>query len=113
MIEDLLDATRLQAGQMSFKPSEINLANLASEAVRRFAAQLPSHEIEVNFPPDLPLVIADAARIHQVLDNLISNAIKYSPKGKIVVSGKRDGEQLVVCVSDSGKDRSARPPARF
>jgi signal transduction histidine kinase len=103
MIEDLLDATRLQAGQMSFKPSEINLANLASEAVRRFAAHLPSHEIEVNFPPDLPLVIADAARIRQVLDNLISNAIKYSPKGKIVVSGKRDGEQLVVCVSDSGK----------
>ena len=69
----------------------------------RFRTQTSRHTIVVDFPPNFPVVLADEERLAQVLSNLISNSIKYSPDGgEIRISGQVRPEQVIVCVSDQG-----------
>ena len=103
LIENLLDATRLQAGALSINQSDVALDHLASRIAERFQTQTSSHKIVLDFPPGFPVILADEERISQVLSNLFSNAIKYSPDGgEIQVSGRVKVEQVVICVSDQG-----------
>jgi PAS domain S-box-containing protein len=102
LIENLLDATRLQAGGVSLKKSEIFLPGISSRLAKKFQTQTNDHEIVVDFPDKFPTCLADEARIEQVIINLISNSIKYADKGKICISGEIHKGMLVVCVSDEG-----------
>lgn len=102
LVENLLEASRLQAGGVALEKNEVDLPALARRLVERFATQSDRHTFEVHFPEGFPLVWADERRLEQVLSNLLSNAIKYAPGGKVVVSGQVRGEQVVVCVSDEG-----------
>lgn len=102
MIEDLLDASRLQAGGLSLTPNDLSLPVLARRLAERFQSQTKTHTISVEFPADFPVITADETRIGQVLSNLISNSIKYSRGGKISISGEIHPEQVVVTVSDEG-----------
>lgn len=103
LIDNLLDASRIQAGMFKLELSEVDLALLARKAVDGFRVQTAAHQFELGFPPDLPLVLADEARIRQVLDNLLSNAIKYSPHGGLIrVGGWQDGPDVTVYVADQG-----------
>jgi PAS domain S-box-containing protein len=103
LIENLLDATRLQAGALAINQSDLALNHLAERIAERFRTQSSIHNIIVDFPPDFPVLLADEDRISQVLSNLISNAIKYSPQGgEIRISGQVHSKQVVVCVSDEG-----------
>ena len=59
--------------------------------------------IVLDFPADLPLVLADQERIRQVFNNLLSNAIKYAPQGgEVRIGGWRDGDHVMVYVADQG-----------
>ncbi len=102
MIENLLDATRLQAGGMPLKRADVSLPEIARRLAERFATQSEKHTLAVDFPPDFPVILADEERLSQVLSNLISNAIKYSPEGEIRIAGQVRPEQVIVCVSDQG-----------
>ena len=103
LIENLLDATRLQAGALAINKSDVALNILTERISERLRTQTGTHTISVEFPADFPIVLADEERISQVLSNLLSNAIKYSPAGgEIRVSGQIKPEQVVVCVSDQG-----------
>jgi PAS domain S-box-containing protein len=102
MIEDLLDASRLQAGGMSLDKSDISLPSLAERLAERFRTQSQKHTIVVDFPKNFPVILADEDRITQVISNLVSNAIKYTPAGEIRISGQVRPEQLIICVSDQG-----------
>ena len=102
MVEDLLDATRLQAGGLTLKKAELSLPQLARFLADRYTAQTDQHSFAVDFPPDFPTVQADEERIRQVLTNLLNNAMKYSPSGEIRISGKSRPKDVVVCVSDHG-----------
>ncbi|MCP4138808.1 MAG: PAS domain-containing protein [Chloroflexi bacterium] len=102
MIDDLLDASRLQAGGLSLSHTDLSIQNLATQLADRFASQAGSRQISTNFPEIFPVISADETRIRQVLTNLISNAIKYAPKGEIRISGKARPEQVIICVSDEG-----------
>lgn len=103
LIENLLDATRLQAGTLSLNRSEVALASMAERLADRFRTQTDSHAIVVDFPDNFPVILADEDRLEQVFYNLLSNAIKYSPEGgEIRISGQIRPEQVVVCVSDQG-----------
>ena len=102
LIEDLLDASRLQAGGMQLKRSDIAFHQLANRLAERFNVQTEDHEIIVDIPEDLPVVMADETRIEQVLSNLISNAIKYAPDGKIRISGREQPDEVIICVEDEG-----------
>lgn len=104
LIDNLLEVSKLQAGMFRLELSEdANLAKIAEDTVRRFASQTGKHYFRLDFPPDFPVVFGDVRRLKQVMQNLISNAIKYSPDGgEIVVSGKVYPEHVTVSVSDSG-----------
>ena len=102
LIENLLDASRLQAGGMDLKRADIGLRQLASRLAERFQIQTDKHKIVVDIPKDFPIVMADENRIEQVIANLISNAIKYAPNGEIHITGQALPEQLIICVTDEG-----------
>jgi signal transduction histidine kinase len=103
LIDNLLDASRIQAGVFKLERGEMDLPRLASKVVDRFSLQTIHHRFELGFPADLPLVWADEARIRQVLDNLVSNAIKYSPQGGLIRIGAwQDGPEVIAYVADQG-----------
>jgi len=102
MIEDLLDASRLQAGGLKPNLADISLPNLAERLAERFRTQTGRHTILADFPKKFPIILADEKRIEQVLANLLSNAIKYAPSGEIRISGQVRPEQVIVTVSDEG-----------
>lgn len=102
MIENLLDASRLQAGGISIQRSEVDLPQLAKRIAQRMQTQTTRHTIEVQFPEYFPEVQADENRLEQVLTNLIGNAIKYSPQGKVTISGEVRADVVVVGVADEG-----------
>jgi len=103
LIENLLDASRLQAGALAINRSDIALDALVERIAERFRTQTDRHTIHVDFPKNFPVVMADEDRISQVITNLLSNAIKYSPDGgEIRISGQVHPQYLVICVSDKG-----------
>jgi K+-sensing histidine kinase KdpD len=102
LIENMLDASRLQAGGLSIKRSDINLPAIAARLAKKFQTQTTAHQIVVDFPPNFPVVLADETRVEQVISNLISNSMKYAPDGKITVSGQVRPDSVIICVSDEG-----------
>jgi signal transduction histidine kinase len=108
MIDDLLDASRLQAGGLSLNQSDVALPNLAARVIERFASQAPSHHLSADFPSNFPVIIGDETRIEQVLANLVSNALKYAPEGEIKIIGTQQPDHVIICVSDEGKGIDAK-----
>lgn len=112
LIENLLDASRLQSGMLPIKRSDVSLVDLANRLARRMQTQSQQHKIVVDFPADFPVVLGDETRLEQVLTNLISNAMKYAPSGDIRVQGQIkagvDGANAIVCVSDEGPGIAAQ-----
>lgn len=103
LIENLLDASRLQAGVLSINLCDVALDHLATRIVDRFRTQTSNHQFIIDFPDDFPPIMADEDRIAQVFSNLISNAIKYSPSGgKIIISGSTHPDHVIICVRDQG-----------
>jgi signal transduction histidine kinase len=103
LIDNLLDASRLQAGAMPLEVDQVALDALAVRVATRFRTQSDVHEIVTEFPADFPTVKGDAGRLEQVLNNLLSNAIKYSPEGgRIEIGGRALPDEVIVTVSDQG-----------
>jgi signal transduction histidine kinase len=108
MIDDLLDASRLQAGGLSMKRADVALPALAARVAERLGSQSSRHTIVADFPSSFPIIVGDETRLDQVLSNLVSNALKYAPKGEIRVSGSSAPGQVTICVSDHGPGIDAR-----
>ena len=103
LIDNLLDASKLQAGGLKLNRSSVSIDAVAARQVELFRTQTTAHTLIAEFPSPFPHVEADPARIEQLLNNLISNAIKYSPEGGAIrVSGKTMPEEIEVSVSDQG-----------
>ena len=103
LIDNLLDASRLQAGALPLEMDQVALDALAERVAGRFRTQTQVHEIVVRFPPDLPVAEGDPGRLEQVLNNLVSNAIKYSPEGgTIEITGRASPTDVIVTVADQG-----------
>lgn len=103
LIDDLLDASRLQAGGLALNQGEVDLAALAMRLVDRFRTQSAAHKFESELPRDFPVVFGDEARLTQVMSNLISNAVKYSPEGGTIrVRGQAKPDAVTICVIDEG-----------
>jgi PAS domain S-box-containing protein len=103
-IAGLLEVSRLQADGMRLELTDWALPPLAEQVTERFAAQTDDRfSFELRFPEDLPAVHADYERTRTVLENLISNAVKYSPDGGTIrITGRADGDDAIVSVSDQG-----------
>lgn len=104
LIDNLLEVSRLQAGTFNLEISEeVLLPKLAASTARRFETQTDQHGLDVDFDPDFPIIFGDERRLTQVLTNLVSNAIKYSPDGgRIEIRGEVHPEHVTVSVRDEG-----------
>ncbi|PYQ54706.1 MAG: PAS domain-containing sensor histidine kinase [Acidobacteria bacterium] len=106
MVDDLLDLSRIEGGVLDVRPQATEVAPLVDHAVEaeRAAAAEAKVDLRTEVPPGLPAVAADRERIHLVLVNLISNAIRHTPAGGSVrVAAAEDGGGRVkVRVSDTG-----------
>lgn len=103
LIDNLLDASRLQAGGLKLNLSDVAIDAIATRLLELFRTQTTRHQLVADFPPSFPIIHADSARIEQLLSNLISNAIKYSPNGGTIrVSGRALPDTVEIRVSDEG-----------
>ncbi len=103
LIDDLLEASRLQSGTPTLNLSEVNLENMVHRRVERIQTQTTKHIFSISFPKNFPIIIADGDRLTQVISNLLSNAVKYSPNGgKISINGQMHSDEVIICVSDEG-----------
>jgi signal transduction histidine kinase len=83
IINDVLDITKIETGSIDLEMRPIHLAETLSGVMSEVKTMLEArqHVLTMNIPPGLPLVRADATRLHQILYNMVSNAIKYTPVG--------------------------------
>jgi signal transduction histidine kinase len=104
LIDNLLEASRLQAGNFKLEMRDhLLLSELADQAARKFSGQASKHHFIVSFPDGFPLIAGDERRLIQVFNNLISNAIKYSPDGgAIEIKGTVFPQHVTVSVRDEG-----------
>jgi signal transduction histidine kinase/CheY-like chemotaxis protein len=103
MVDDLLDLNRITKGKVSLSREPLDLAHIVDKAVEelRAAGRLQKHRIRLALSP--AWARADAARIEQIVTNLIGNAVKYTPEGgEIVIGVRRARDSVVLSVRDSG-----------
>ncbi|HEV8630730.1 MAG TPA: ATP-binding protein [Thermoanaerobaculia bacterium] len=104
MINELLSYARFESGGVQLERRPLDLAALARQVVdSTFAARGPDLNLHLDVTENLPAVEADGQRISQVLDNLLTNAVKFTPAGgRIDVRLWRDGDEVVAEVADTG-----------
>ena len=105
LTEDLLDVTRLQAGQLALHPEPTDLVALTRRVVARLQVTTERHPITIHAEQEYLVAEVDPRRIEQVLGNLITNAIKYSPEGGCIDLTLREDQQthtVELCVADQG-----------
>lgn len=106
LLEDLLDVSQIESGRLNLVLAPNDLAMLVRNNVElnRVLAGAKDIAIELEMPAELPPVDMDATKIEQVLNNLISNAVKYSHAGTTVrVALEADGDEVRVSVRDQGQ----------
>lgn len=103
LIDNLLDMSQTEAGALRMDREAVQLRNLIREAQERVARHSDTHWFVLDLPAQLPRVWADPRRVRQVLNNLLENAIKYSPSGgQITITCEVEGDFVVVSVADQG-----------
>jgi signal transduction histidine kinase len=105
LIEELLDASRLITGKilLNLGPTEIEPALKAAIDTVRPKATAKNIEIDTDFQADVSSITSDASRLQQMVWNLLTNAVKFTPiNGRITVSTKRVKDRLQIVVSDTG-----------
>lgn len=104
-INQILDAAKIEAGRFSVNKVETDLGEIIKNSIDEFLPQAIKSQIAISADifPTLPKVEVDPIRISQVLSNLLSNSLKFTPaNGKITIAAKPDGKFLRISVSDTG-----------
>ncbi len=103
LVDDLLDTSRLESGRLNLNLEPIDLGPWLVRTATAFHESSLTHDLKLDVPESLPRVRADAARIGQVMNNLLSNATRYAPARTMihVSAGCEDG-QVVIRVRDEG-----------
>ncbi len=117
LTSDLLDVSKINAGRLDYKMSEFDFNEVLEEAIASYQSTISSHTIELIEKVHVKIE-GDYQRLEQVINNMISNAVKYSPKAdKVLVRSSLINDQLVVSVQDFGigipQDRINRLFERF
>jgi signal transduction histidine kinase/ActR/RegA family two-component response regulator len=105
LINDLLDVSQLEAGRVEIQPRPTDMQQVIEQvaAVVRVTGQSKQIRITNELPSDLPAVVADPSRLHQILVNLLGNAVKFTPTGGSVrVYGGTHKDQVWIAVEDTG-----------
>ena len=121
LVGNLLYASRIQSGGLQMDIAPLDLSSLIESVVRRLQSkyvvaplvgargELGDVSVTLDLPPYLPTVMADRDRIEEVLQNLLDNAVKYSPRQRnFAVACRATGDEVIVSVSDVGMGISLR-----
>jgi signal transduction histidine kinase/CheY-like chemotaxis protein len=106
LIEDLLDVSRILRGKLSLNMAPVNLVSTIKAALEtvRLAAEAKSIHIQTIFDPTVGQVLGDSARLQQVIWNLLTNAVKFTPDGgRVEIQLQGIGSQAQIQVRDTGK----------
>jgi PAS domain S-box-containing protein len=106
LIEDLLDVSRILSGKLSLNVASVNLVATILGAIEtvRLAAEAKSIKVEASLAPDIGLVAGDSTRLQQVIWNLLSNGVKFTPPGgQISIRLERFNSYAHITVSDTGR----------
>jgi PAS domain S-box-containing protein len=110
IINDILDFSKIEAGKMTINPTLVNIRNFASNTGKLFQALAKQKEIRflINIDDSIPEnVLLDSIRLNQVVSNLVSNAVKFTPQGEVLLNFKNEGItgeriNLLIEVRDTG-----------
>ncbi len=103
VVDNLLEFSRWQANRLMLSTQPLDVASVINRVIRQFGRKQSSREMVADISSDLPVVNADLVRIERVLENLIGNAIKYSPEGaQVRITARTGPECLVIGVHDRG-----------
>ena len=104
LISDVLDVTQIETGSLSITPEPTDVVSLVDEARNTFLSGGGRSTIEIDLPPDLPWIMADRHRIVQVLNNLLSNAARYSEASAAIrLTAVREDFYVGISVADEGR----------
>jgi len=102
LIEDLLDLTRLERGQLALELQAVEVEALVEDVLRQLVVPLEAHVVELDVQPGL-VAIVDPGATTRVVSNLLTNAAKFSPPGTtIAIRGHREHDKVVLSVRDEG-----------
>jgi signal transduction histidine kinase len=104
LINGLLDLAKIEAGKMELNVEEVNITEVADEALELVRPRAGEKGLQVvsRIPPDLPTVWADRARVRQVLANMLANAVKFTERGSVSITAGAAEGWLTVSVVDTG-----------
>ena len=104
LVSDLLDISRIEAGQIKMQAHPTSIKELFTRVQTNFEPQMKAAKLSLllKIPEKIPLIMADPHRLMQVLENLISNSIKYTTQGSITLSAQDKGDFILVSVKDTG-----------
>jgi signal transduction histidine kinase len=113
LINGLLDLSKIEAGRMEINVEEIDVRPIVEDVVSLVRPQSDSKDLDVraDIPTELPSILADRARFRQVLVNLVSNAVKFTDSGSVIVSATSGEGWVTLSVSDTGIGISAEAQA--
>ncbi len=104
LIDDLLDLSRMEAGQMPLVQEPVDLAVIIEQVRQDIAPQVGAKglDLHIDIPPALPPVSGGPTRVRQILLNLAANAVKFTEVGSIQITARQAGEEIQIVVSDTG-----------
>ena len=104
LINGLLDLSKIEAGRMEINVEELDVRPIIEDVMSLIQPQSDAKELQVQamVPTELPTVLADRARFRQVLVNLVSNAVKFTDVGTVVISASTGDGWVTLSVSDTG-----------
>jgi signal transduction histidine kinase/CheY-like chemotaxis protein len=104
LINDILDLSKIEAGKMEIVANPFNI-RLTIETVMEMMAPLAEEKgiaLSATIPDPFPRIESDESRVHQILQNLIGNAVKFTEKGGVTVSARSDGPTIYIEIKDTG-----------
>ncbi|MFH0724803.1 MAG: ATP-binding protein [Pseudomonadota bacterium] len=104
LINDILDLSKIEAGKMEIVPKSFN-AGMTIETILEMMAPLAAEKgilLTATIPEHFPRIESDESRVHQILQNLIGNAVKFTEKGSVTVSARSDAANIHIEITDTG-----------
>ncbi|MCB0776723.1 MAG: response regulator [Chitinophagaceae bacterium] len=104
LINDVLDLAKIEAGKMEWNMEPLSISEVAERAIAATSALFLNDKItlEKNIQASIPEIAGDRDKLIQVIVNLISNAVKFTPEGKVGLSVKEVDKEIVVSITDTG-----------